>query len=128
MMRWKKAGQRADWREENVAVFLYWVHYQLWANVMLGLVGVVFLFLYGEKIGKVKDPQKNCRMRPTLDGSRVQIPRTNLDSFGANWMLKLDPALDPSLHLGSSSHVLSFVAFFFLLVWTNWFSLQNGAM
>jgi hypothetical protein len=28
-------------------------------------------------------------------------------------LLKLDPALDPSLHLVSSSHVLSFVGFFF---------------
>jgi hypothetical protein len=38
-------------------------------------------------------------------GSRVQTSRTNLVSFEAN---QIHPALDPSLHLGSQNHELSF--------------------
>ncbi len=64
-------------------------------------------------------------MLPTLDGcTGSKFLGTNLNSFEANWILELDLALDPSLHLGSSNHELSFLAFFFW-VETNWFSLQN---
>jgi len=52
---------------------------------------------------------------------------TNLNSFDANWTHKLDLALDPNFHLGTSDHELSFLAIY-ILVWTNRFSLQNGAM
>ncbi len=52
-------------------------------------------------------------LRPTLDedlGSKFL--GTNLDSFEANWILELDLALDPSLHLGSPNHELSLWALF----------------
>jgi hypothetical protein len=41
----------------------------------------------------------------------------NLDTFEANWVLELDPALDPSLHLGSSNSELSFFNSFIYLFW-----------
>ncbi len=66
-------------------------------------------------------------LRPTLDGSGVQIPR---DQFGLIWS-KLNPLSWTlvwilALHLDSSYHELSFLSSFFWF-WTNWFSLQNGA-
>ncbi len=54
---------------------------------------------------------------------------TNLNSFQANWILELGVALDPNLHFGSWNHELSFELFFsWSEAWTNWFSLQNGAV
>jgi hypothetical protein len=44
--------------------------------------------------------------RPTLDGDDPGLSKfleTNLDSFEANWILELDLALDPSLHILGSS-------------------------
>jgi len=41
-------------------------------------------------------------------GPEFKFQAINLDSFEANWILELDPALDPCLHLGSSHHELSF--------------------
>ncbi len=66
-------------------------------------------------------------LSPTLDeGPGSKFIGTNLDSFEANWILELDPRLYPSLHLGSPNSELSLKLFSFSLVWTNWFSLQNG--
>ncbi len=47
-----------------------------------------------------------------VPGSKFVGP--NLDSFVANWILELEPALDASLHLGSSNHELSFWALCFV--------------
>jgi len=60
-------------------------------------------------------------------GPGSKFVETNLDSFEANWILELEPALDPSLRLGSSNHGLTFLVLF-LLVATNWFSLHDAAM
>jgi hypothetical protein len=47
--------------------------------------------------------------RPTLYGSvGSKFLGTNLVSFEANWILEFVLALDPSLHLGSPNHDLSF--------------------
>jgi hypothetical protein len=48
-------------------------------------------------------------------GPTSKFVETNLDSFEANWILELDPALDPSLHLGSSNHGLTFLVLSFWL-------------
>jgi hypothetical protein len=54
------------------------------------------------------------QLRPTIDGGPVsKLLGTNLDSFEAIWILELDHALDPSLHLGSSNHEPSFLALVF---------------
>ncbi len=49
---------------------------------------------------------------------------TKLELFKANWILELDPSLDPSLHLGSPNHELSFELFFLglnrLIFLPNW--------
>jgi hypothetical protein len=66
---------------------------------------------------------KAFKLRPTPN-----YEKPNLDSFEVNWILELDPALDPSLHLGSSNHKLSILAPFFLGGETNWFYHENGAM
>jgi len=51
-------------------------------------------------------------------GPGSKFVETNLDSFEANRILELEPALDPSLHLGSSNHGLTLLVLF-LLVGTN---------
>jgi len=52
-------------------------------------------------------------LRPTLDGSvGSKFLGTNLVSFEANWILEFVLALDPSLHLGSPNHDLSFELLF----------------
>ncbi len=56
---------------------------------------------------------------------RAPLKEANLDSFEANWVLKLDLALGLSLHLGSPNYKLSFELFSFVLVRNNWLSLQN---
>jgi hypothetical protein len=55
-------------------------------------------------------------LRPTLDGGPgFKFLGTNVDLFETNPILWLDPPLvDPSLHLGSPNHELSFELFFFL--------------
>ncbi len=58
---------------------------------------------------------------------------TDVNSFQENWILELGLALDPNLHFGSPNHELSFELSFELFfswseAWTNWFSLQNGAV
>jgi len=45
-------------------------------------------------------------------GSGSKFLGTKLELFEANWILELDPFLDPSLHLGSPNHELSFELFF----------------
>ncbi len=59
----------------------------------------------------------NCHwVRLTLDrGPGPEFLGTNLDSFEANWILELDPALDSSLHLSSPNHELSLKLFFLAL-------------
>jgi hypothetical protein len=52
---------------------------------------------------------------------------TKLDSFEAKWILELDPALNPSLNLGSPKHELSFEHFVFWKLESIDFSLQNDA-
>jgi hypothetical protein len=57
-------------------------------------------------------------------GSRSNFLGTNLDSCEANWILESECTWVPSLILGSPNQKLSFNRC--LLVWTNWFSLQNS--
>ncbi len=53
-------------------------------------------------------------VRHTLDGDpRCKFQGANLDLFEANGILELDLVLDPSLHLGSPNHELSFELFVF---------------
>jgi len=44
-------------------------------------------------------------------GPGSKFVETNLDSFEANWILELEPALDPSSHLGFKSWTDSFSSF-----------------
>jgi hypothetical protein len=48
-------------------------------------------------------------------GPGFKFLRTKLDSFEANWILEMDPALNRSLNLGSPKHELSFEHLFLKL-------------
>jgi hypothetical protein len=46
------------------------------------------------------------KLKPTLDGGpKSKFFKTNLGSLEANWILKLDLALDPNLHINILNHV-----------------------
>jgi hypothetical protein len=67
---------------------------------------------------------KRLYLRPTLDeGPGSNFLGNNLDWFEANWILELECTLIPSRILGSPNQELS--SYHCVLVWTNWFSLQN---
>ncbi len=56
---------------------------------------------------------KSTLLRFTLGGGLgSKLLGTNLNSFDANWTHELDLALDPSFHLGTSNHELSFLTIY----------------
>ncbi len=69
---------------------------------------------------KLKNLMSYCKQHKTtwvnkahfIWGPRSIFLGTNLDSFEANWILELDPTLDPSLHLDSPNHEVSFEVLF----------------
>jgi hypothetical protein len=60
-----------------------------------------------------------------MGGLGFKLLGTNMDSFEANWVLELELALDPSLHLGSPNHELSFLRSFFFFGGLNWLNLAK---
>jgi len=71
---------------------------------------------------KIKNVQTNFELFKYVQKNSKQVSsifvyifniETNLDSFEANWILELDHALDPSLHVGSPNHELCFEIFIF---------------